>query len=212
MNNNYLNAIAKALMELFKNLFGKKGASPEEFVEESHSAEDFLSKMRDSCIESGNTLEAYIFESQRQSLEVFREQVQKGEIPNADINVSAEDVIKKINDRMNLLKTDDDIKDAFQDYHNHSEDRLFQAKNTCGRAFYQFMDQNNIQSKTTLNNIANIGCDSVLSHMSELPKTPAEEQGLVSEKQDVVSVSRERNRSRNNDKDNAFEPTMEFKP
>lgn len=206
------NKLVEALRKLFRALFGKKNGNPSEFMKESLSVSETLSDMRDSCIKDGNVLEAYMFESQRLSLEAFRDQVMKGENGNKDLNISSQDILKDIESKMSELKSEEEIKDAFQDYHNHDSETIANAKESCTKVLNEICDHHSPNTKNIIMSVADIGTDKVEQHMNEVPASPAEEMGIAPEKDEDMNVSNGVGNDRDRSSDRDIDPSPEFAP
>lgn len=198
------------LLEMLRKLFGKglsSKMSPAEYCKDSKDVEDFFDEMRDESILKGDVVEAYMYESQRSTLESLRSQVEKGSDANKDTVLSASKIESNIMDRMNDLKVDDTIKDAFQDYNNHSSDTITAAKNNTANKLKEFLANNNIKSASNITAISNEGTNLVEDDFSKRPTTPAMNMGIAKEdygnyeSQDNDSEFNRRRKSKDKDKD-----------
>ena len=235
-NEGLLKAIAEFLKNLFSN-FGKNNSfggnydeedlesddlestdpsperreSPSIFVNESQKAEDFLAQEVDKAIEKDDILSAYMLEAQRIHLMTIREAVLDGREANSDPDFSSRKAAKSIESKMDSLKGNNDIKDIFQDYHNHNPDYLNKMVGLSNARLSKFVEENNMN--TDLASIAHFGPDTVKKHMMELPSTPAEKAGIAAPREqenDNNSNNRQNNRQNNRDRsaDNDISPSM----
>lgn len=198
------NALMKMIKSLLKFLF-KGGNSltggevdkqePSNLLFQCGEAGKVLSEMSKDAMGNDEVVKSYMYECQKVVTDKIQDLLKDGGDLSSLKPEQLKEIASDINEKLEDLSATDEVKDGFQDYHNHDKkllSSLSKEVNTNFKTIFEELGSNSIEQLSALSEFAT---EHVVDHMTKLPESRAKQLGIEPE-----SPSNDLNSSKDNDR------------